>query len=532
VYRLILIDDEEIVRKGIRYFLDWHAIGFDIVADFEDGKEALEYLQTHSVDVVLTDIGMVEVDGLAVAKWVHQNLPRTKVVLISGYKDFDYAKKAIEYNVEHYLLKPTKYDEVLDVFNRLKAWFDEQSSLATSLKQDKSRLEELTPLLHEQFTIDLTMGVFRREEELLQRNDLIRFAQDLPHTACALLELNIAPNCDGGTPPSSVMLPSIVQIFRTDFPSVRYYPIFQHEQQLKMLAISPLPADEQPFRDVLQLQTEQLIGNIGRLFGIELTICATTYFPNLIALSQYSKPLQLVYNIQHDKSRLDSIEYDKLLQKYKVFFSHITEGNLAETQNLFDRFMEEFSELPITYVHRLVMDLFALITQEIVERGIVEKDLYKKRYDYHQVVELKTLSEISEWSKQYLSILMQLLVVREETNAANSVERAKRFISEQYRSDLTLEEVANHVFLHPVYFSRMFKQATGMNYIDFLTRIRIQEAIRLLEAGEHKIYEITAMVGYKNREYFTRLFKQTTGLSPKDYLYHYRMKDNAYDTES
>jgi len=141
MYDLIIIDDENIIRKGLEELIDWKSIGFRIVATFEDGKEAIEFLKNHHVDVVLTDIRMAEVSGLDVAKYVHDHKPGTKTVIISGYKEFEYAKKAIDYGVEYFLLKPTKFNEFYHTFSELK------KSLTKKLKRNKLHEEKRKNIL-------------------------------------------------------------------------------------------------------------------------------------------------------------------------------------------------------------------------------------------------------------------------------------------------------------------------------------------------------------------------------------------------
>ncbi|WP_307604927.1 helix-turn-helix transcriptional regulator [Paenibacillus sp. V4I9] len=148
----------------------------------------------------------------------------------------------------------------------------------------------------------------------------------------------------------------------------------------------------------------------------------------------------------------------------------------------------------------------------------MEKAPHETAHNYHAVIEINELEDIRKWAKQYISDLMVLNMTSKETNAKLIVEAAQKYILSNYHRDLSLEEVANHVFLNHIYFSRIFKQALGINYIDYLTQLRIQKAIELLESRQYKIHEITEKVGYLNSKYFTRLFKQTTGVSPKDYI--------------
>lgn len=116
MFKLVIVDDEERIRSGLKKFVNWNAIGFDCVADFEDGAEAIAYIQQHEADVILTDIRMAQISGIEIARYVYERCPQTKVVINSGYTQFEYAKRAIEYKVEHYLIKPTNIEETKTVF--------------------------------------------------------------------------------------------------------------------------------------------------------------------------------------------------------------------------------------------------------------------------------------------------------------------------------------------------------------------------------------------------------------------------------
>ena len=129
MYKLVVVDDEKAIRKGICKYIDWESMGFEVVADFEDGKETIDYIKNNEVDVVLTDIEMAEVSGLELARYIHENNLLLKTVIISGYKEFEYARKAVEYGVEHYLLKPVRLEEVSQVFAKIKNELDERKAI-------------------------------------------------------------------------------------------------------------------------------------------------------------------------------------------------------------------------------------------------------------------------------------------------------------------------------------------------------------------------------------------------------------------
>jgi two-component system, response regulator YesN len=149
MYRLIIVDDEEIIRNGLAGNVDWPSMGFDIHGLFEDGKDAIEFLSRHPVDVVLTDVRMYEVSGLELAQHISEHFPQTVVIILSGYREFEYAQNAIKYGVFDYLLKPVEKSQILDVFSRVRNALDRQgrgageSSVVIAQSVEPARDEKL-----------------------------------------------------------------------------------------------------------------------------------------------------------------------------------------------------------------------------------------------------------------------------------------------------------------------------------------------------------------------------------------------------
>ncbi|MGI2295132.1 response regulator transcription factor [Paenibacillus sp. GXUN7292] len=518
MYRLIIVDDEEIVRNGLAYFLDWNAFGFELSASFEDGKEAIAYLEKEHIDVILTDINMAEIDGLSLAKWVNQQRLATKIVLISGHQQFEYAKRAIEYNVNHYLLKPTKYEEMAAVFSKLREELDEEFSRRSLLEEEQSRFSDVLPLLHEQFVADLASGLFATSDSKLARAALVRFEFDLASHPCCLLHTELSFGADAD---SSVKQRhhALLNMLKSSNSLIRFYCVHTYEKRITLAAVSTNQDAVEVFKEKLGRQINQLTSHLRRLFQFDLFIISKMYFPSLLELSELKETAPAE---QTEKTELSQ---KPLMPDSTELLAMLLEGKQHGLEDKLDEWTALLQTYPLTAVRRFFIDLFAKLTQDLIYKGMLDKDMQKKRFDYHCIIEMKALSEIKSWSIQYLTELSRFIINQTQTSSNQSTELAKQFIMENYHFDISLEDVANHVYLHPIYFSRMFKQSTGMNYIDFLTKVRIQKAISLLQSGEHKIYEIPEKVGYKNREYFTRIFKQVTGKSPKQYLIHSRFKE-------
>ncbi|MDF2923456.1 MAG: response regulator [Paenibacillaceae bacterium] len=148
MYRVIIADDEEHVRAGIADVIDWNNMGFEVVQCVADGREVIAYLQDHAADVILTDIKMTFVSGLEVAKYVHREKRNERVVLLSGYQEFKLAQEAIQYQVAHYLLKPTDVNELQAVFQAIRQELDDSRSGSTSPRPDATAVESAAASLH------------------------------------------------------------------------------------------------------------------------------------------------------------------------------------------------------------------------------------------------------------------------------------------------------------------------------------------------------------------------------------------------
>ncbi len=142
MYNLVIVDDEKNIREGLSRFIDWSKLGFKVVMKLEDGDDVIDYINAMSVDVVLCDIKMSRKSGLEVAKYICENSLNIKVVLMSGYQEFEYAKKALEYNVISYIVKPIEIDEIKEKFIKIKNGLDNLKKINEKMKEEKKKAIE------------------------------------------------------------------------------------------------------------------------------------------------------------------------------------------------------------------------------------------------------------------------------------------------------------------------------------------------------------------------------------------------------
>lgn len=185
MYKLVIADDEKIIRQGLKNMIDWNELGFEVIDLFSDGQEIIESLDSITPDVILTDIKMVHASGLDVAKYIFDNKLPSKVVLISGYQEFDLAIAGMKYGVTDYLLKPINVDEITNTFSKLKATLDSE-------KSSKERMEETNLLLAEHFFTDLILGGVADNKEYIHNRFHVLYPNIDPEIcSCFLADIHI-----------------------------------------------------------------------------------------------------------------------------------------------------------------------------------------------------------------------------------------------------------------------------------------------------------------------------------------------------
>ncbi|MDY7223291.1 response regulator [Halalkalibacterium halodurans] len=521
MYKLIVVDDEEVVLEGLRQFIDWNSMGYQLIGCFEDGKDAIDYIQNHEVDVVLTDIDMIHVSGLELAQFIHHHFPQIKTVIVSGHKDFQYAKKAIEYNVEHYLTKPTDINEIISVFQKIKEELDLQIKKEEEEMEYRQRYDEVIPLLKEQFLIHLLSGSISNERELKTRLEAIKFPSMLVHGECCLIHVYLNPE-QGQEGFSNHYLKSTLQRFFNSEREDNYYISSYFDQKtLKVLALSMKKEREKELIHSVEQDITKIKRSVQKNFGVFLTFEKSPMYENVMELSQniHLKMKGYDRNLKtYAKSDLEIKEYRTIIQQYRQFISLIMDGNGKEVEASLNRIFTQLETFSIETSQRLIIDLFSMISHTFVEMGINVFEISKGKVAYQGVLSMNNIEEIKEWCSDYLQ---QIIAYYEKRNQKSSsyqiINQAKKYIHLMYHKDISLEDVANYVYLNHVYFSRLFKQQTGTKFSDYLTNLRIDKAIELLKENKYKTYEISEKVGYKSSKYFSRVFKQATGCSPKEY---------------
>lgn len=388
LYKLIIVDDETMIRTGLADVVDWSALGFQLVGVFEDGGRAIAYLTENPVDAVLTDIRMNQVSGLELARHIQKSSPQVAVVILTGYKEFEYAREAVTLNVFDFLLKPTNLTKIQEVFTALKRKLDQA-------RQQEFSADETLKLARMVFFQEIVAGAAISADRIVEWTSILKLDYLLEFPCCEL-----ALHFIGATPPLKAMN---IDGFLSH-QSIRFFRIPSQTDEPRYLATSIHVQSKERFHKTLGDVAVSIQTAVTGAFNLSLDIRLGPCYEDLLAYSE-------------GKGRTGK------------------EPAVEETN------------------------------------------------DYHRRI----------------------------------IGRAKDFIRHNFHRDLALEDVANHVFLSPAYFSACFKRWTGKTFIEFLTENRINAAKTALGSKKTKIGDVATAVGYSSSKYFARIFKKHTGSTPREY---------------
>ncbi len=511
MYTLIIIDDESIIRNGLKKFVDWKSLNIEVIELFEDGKEAIEFLKYRNVDIVLSDIKMNEITGLDVAKFVYETKTAKKMVLLSGYKEFEYARQAIEYKVEHYLLKPTNFPKIHEVFQRLVYELDQENAS-----------DEVLPQVREQFFNDLIMGGIRRPEWITKRAKILSMEWQL-EKQCAVIEYIIEDfevfidTC--WTYGRERLHVALGNIFNDEKGNIGFHQVYNDQDSFLVFAYSEHNAHSNFLQDI-ESCLEDIKESIRIFLGGKMKVNNIETYVDMYALGRESDRIHQYKDINNQVEQFEAVDidfYQQVTRKYKLFYSKLNDGSYEEIVELVEGLFDELQEYPIHFAHKIIIDLFGNLSNKFSMIGLDIVSMTDGLINYKHILEMNSYGQLKEYLLQCLQGMSQYRNAQEQDSSELVIEKAIRYIYSHFHEDLSLEDVANQVYLNPVYFCRFFKQKTHENFTDFLTKIRMERATELIRTGKYKNYEISEMVGYKSSKYFSRVFRQFTGMTPTEY---------------
>ena len=499
IFKLLIVDDEATMRKGIANFMDWASIGCEVAGTASDGLEAIRFLQHNHTDIVITDIKMPEADGLAVAKYVFENMPETKIILLTGYADFKYAQTAIQYDVSDFILKPTNKK---DLFSSVK---NAQQKIIASRKHTSIAQEEFT-FLKDQLLQELTTGPF--SPELAAR--LEQFRLPLRHYITAAFRLIPFENDISSLKKIIIGEQQNAYCYRYNNLIITIYFL---EQPCPAVPSYILNNCKEIAAIAFALDSRQVAVGISHCHsGAASFGAAVSESIHALTLDFYSENNISLFSDFANNETCD-LTAENSLDLFQ-FENSLNNWLFDDASCILNRMMAKFKT---NFVNS--QDAKNICTQiyYICCRVLIKKEVPSPEPDYLERIRTssdiftleQTIYQLMEYTKKHF--------IRTIGNQSRLIDNTIKYIHENLSGSLSLESIAEHLHISPSHLSRTFKKACNESLTEFINRARIGKAKDYLMHSDILSYEIAELVGYNDPAYFSSIFKKYTGLSPTDF---------------
>lgn len=532
--KVFLVEDEYIVREGIKNNIDWEKNGYDFCGEASDGELAFPMISEKRPNIVITDIRMPFMDGIELSRMIKEEYPEIKIIILSGHEEFEYAKAAIQIGVEEYLLKPINGDELLQVVNRV----------AQKIKEENESRETLQE------------GEGDENFEYAKRQLLSSLIDDNASLSDAMeqgkkIHLNLMAQC------YNIMMLKLQRKNKEQGFSQRILELYKTmEDTLKEQDGQSIMFDRAPEGKVILFMgsgEEEIRRNMDVFAGQFQEILPeyedVTYFGSVgvpvmrlrelgesyeaashgFSYRFLTEPNQIVDNhTVFDQARnekkfscsIGSVDIQNL-DKQKIE-SFLKGGEMDEIHFFVEEYMKNTGDAgknSMIFRQYIVMDMFFAASHFLTQITDGREQLGEPFESPEQMQKIVSdLEATVVYIKELFTKVMQVRDAQTTEHNSDVVENAKKYISENYHDEeLTLNTVAHEVNVSPNHLSAMFSQKTGQTFVKYLTDVRMHRAKELLKCTSKRSNEICEEVGYRDPHYFSHLFKKNVGCSPIQY---------------
>ncbi|MFB9278197.1 response regulator [Cohnella cellulosilytica] len=540
MYKLLIVDDEPTVRFGLRSYFDWSSYGIEVIGEADDGDVALEMIEKEQPDLILTDVRMPNMDGLALSRQVSALYPQCKIMFVSGHGDADYLKSALKVNAVDYIFKPVNLQELSAVMTRVVADLDAERAERRHKQEMQVKLNEGMPLLREKLLLSLISGSASKPE-LRERIQFLglELPVDAPYWVMVVSVDDRAEVMGHRSERDRQLLwYSILNIYQELIDThLRGYAFeYQVGEFVGVLRADIAGGTASDAAEALLALAGNVRENLERWLKIGVTIGIGDQVNTLSDVTYAYKQAREAADHKWylGKNRIitmDGLEYPQLdadrMNKYDPVYTEqlISALKAADSDKLKQVLDPIFADLNrarrdgLKYGRNVCQQIVLAVGQLLLELGVQSPELEATESAlWEALFEKETSDEMRHLIESYLSAVCERIGEKRIGKMANLVERVRAVIEENYSdASLTMADIGKAVYLTPTYVSLLFKQETGQTLNEYLTQVRVDKAKELLRDPQYKFYDICYAIGYTDPSYFTKLFKKVTGMTPSVY---------------
>lgn len=510
--KLLIVDDEEWIVEGLKLQLPWEKYGIVLTEPARNGKEALKIIERERPSIVMSDIRMPQMDGLELAEYVCRNHKECEFIIISGYTDFEYAKKAMSYGVIGYVTKPVEREELEVVIKEALKKLEKKSMESRTINELQMIKE------NRQFTEKYLKAYIASEEELEQKKYIM--------TVFHMTSLKIAKE---GEDPASYFL----ELLRKHMSRQEHTIVFQNmleKKQYIMITENDACADYEKELQLLKNNIKITLNKIKTKMDLEGVVGISSFYENTNqSFKNYLQTKFIVENIHSDRSCniMALSEFEKMHSEVEIEYevirkliNEVEKCNKSDALKLCKNLAEKWlnGQYPIMFVRVNVQEILINLSQILTKKG---DSMYNLNYEYAnaigQIWKIESSENLMELLFKLIEAAIEHIHMRRDHGEETLTEEVKKYIEVHYAEPLTLADVAKMFYVNPTYLSRVFKREIGIGFNDYLRKRRLEVSAELIKTTNLKIYEVANLVGFDNPNYFMKKFLEHYGVTPSKY---------------
>ncbi len=541
--KVLIVDDDSIARTNIKIMIDWENNGFEICGEASNGQEAIQLINETLPAIIITDMSMPIMDGIALIEYINLNYSQIKIIALSGYEDFEYVRSsmkngALDYVLKHSLDNGSLVEALKTARKKLMAEISEHNKKAMLEMQ----IDESRSVLRQKFITQLVQADITEKTEIEQKIADLRLDIETKNIALILFEVDdFSSICEKFLPKEINKLTSSVEEISAEILKGSVKGVISHIHDGKFVMIFSFGnmRSDLYIYNLIVTTINRIKSSIKRYLNITACFSYSRIFSDITFIHKYYKEADLLLKdrffmgkdriIEESSHSSISNEYLNLeINEEKTIIEALKTKDNDRIEKCLNKIFSRLVDNKSSYnsIQMICAELINIVNRVAREAGIDIKNVYNdKDIPYSSMKKIETLIEMRAWVlKSYTKLAGLIGEMKFDPNYSEYTKKAISYIHKNYKNNVSLNEAAEYIGINSSYLSRIFKEDCGMGFVEYLNKIRVGYAKRVIESGRMKLKDVVKEAGFNNYTYFFKVFKDVLNMTPVEYEKIYRAK--------
>lgn len=527
MYKIMLADDEGIVIDSLRFIIEKEFKDQCQIEFAKTGRNVIELAEHFRPDIAFMDIQMPGINGIEAMREIRENNANTIFIVMSAYDKFDYAKEAINLGVLEYLNKPVEKSKIIEVLRRAMSIIDKEREKRSQDLMIREKMETVVPIIENGLIYNLLFSEYF-DEDVENFKNLLEIKEDYCYMGVLIFGESQIKNHMTNVVGTSVRVQNHYNEVR-EIVKGYFKCIMGSVMANKIAILIPAAEDKQDYNERIAVidKAREMVRKLRSRMDISFRMGFGHIGRLQDAMKSYNEALHVLIQSDGSVAHVDDIpvgcdyEENYPVETEREIFEHTEKGNIEQqhtaVNRYFDWMVENYGDCESDI--KLKALEFVLRAEKIGYEGSSKTYRFRSRQDYLPTIMGmgSDMEKLRGWFVDKMDAAVRDVANNKEAQSNGIVAKAKAYINANFHKELSLDDVSEEVNISPYYFSKIFKEETGENFIEYVTAVRMEKAKELLLSSSLSMKEICAQVGYSDPNYFSRTFKKNVGVTPTEY---------------